>query len=82
MDVDQKMELFDRMREKGRELQDITILTDFPSFQMTEFKTLSGLGYKIRTEKPGTKTRIVPKGLGLILQTRASTAERWTHVSS
>jgi hypothetical protein len=82
MDVDQKMELFERMREKGRELQDITILTDFPSFQMTEFKTLSGLGFRIRTEKPGTKTRIVPKGLGLILQTRSSPAERWTHVSS
>jgi hypothetical protein len=54
MNVDQKMELFDIMREKGRELKDITILMDFPSFSMTEFNTLSGLGFGGSMESLGS----------------------------
>ncbi len=79
VDVDQKFELFDRLKEKGNELRDVSILTDYPSFQMQEFKTLSAQAYNIRQAQPGTKTRIVPKGLGLALQRRAG--DKWMTVS-
>jgi hypothetical protein len=80
-DVDQKLNLFEKLKGMGREVQDISILTDFPRFQLQEFKRLSGLGYEIRTRTPGTKTRVVAKGLGLILQKRAGVSDRWTSVS-
>ena len=81
MDLDQKLQLFDVLKTKGKDVKEISILTDYPSFQIEEFKKLSGLGYKIRTEKPGTRTRVVPKGLGLLLQQRANATDRWTVVS-
>ena len=81
VDLDQKFELFDKLKLKGRELQDISILTDYPSFQLPEFKKLSGEAYNLRQANPGTKTRIVPKGLGLALQRRANTTDKWTSVS-
>jgi len=52
--VDQKFDLFDALKQKGRAMDDISI---------------------------GTKTRIVPKGLGLILQKRSNAQDRWTAVS-
>ncbi len=82
-DVDQKFDLFDRLKEKGREVQDVSVLTDYPSFQIDQFKQLSGTAYNIRKENPGTKTRIVQKGLGLILQRRGAEPEAsWTPVSA
>jgi|FrelakmetLWP11LW_1041352.scaffolds.fasta_scaffold18722_1 hypothetical protein len=80
-DVDQKLGLFQKMKEQGRTMQDVSILTDYPSFQLPDFKRLSEAGYRIRTETPGTRTRVVSKGLELILQRRASPADRWTPVS-
>ena len=79
--VDQKFELFDALKIKGRAVDDITILTDYPAFQLQEFKQLSGEAYNLRKDNPGTKTRIVPKGLGLILQKRANALAKWTAVS-
>ncbi len=79
--VDQKFDLFDALKVKGREMNDISILTDYPSFQLQEFKKLSGVAFNLRKDHPGTKTRIVPKGLGLILQKRTSAQDRWTAVS-
>jgi hypothetical protein len=81
VNLDQKFELFDILKEKGREFSDYSVLTDYPSFQQAEFKRLSGQAYELRTSNPGTKTRIVPKGLGLILQRRANNLDRWTTVS-
>jgi hypothetical protein len=81
VDVDQKFLLFERLREKGNELNDVSVLTDYPSFQMQEFKTLSTQAFNIRKAQPGTKTRIVPKGLGLTLQRRAGVQDKWTTVS-
>jgi hypothetical protein len=80
-DVDQRFGLFEKLKEKGHDLNDISILTDYPSFQMPEFKRLSDIAYKIRKESQGTKTRIIPKGLGLILQKRPVGADRWMAVS-
>lgn len=79
VDVDQKFELFEKLKEKGNDLKDVSILTDYPSFQMQEFKALSTQAYNIRQAQPGTKTRIVPKGLGLALQRRAG--DKWIPVS-
>ena len=80
-DVDQKLNLFSRLKIKGRELKEISVLTDYPSFQLQEFKKLNEAGYKIRSEKPGTRTRVVPRGNGLILQTRTLAADRWVMVT-
>ncbi len=80
-DVDQKIGLFEKLKLKGRELNAYSVLTDYPKFQMNEFKKLSGLAYEIRKSSPGVRTRIVPKGLGLILQRRDSPAAGWTAVS-
>lgn len=83
VDVDQKFDLFDKLKEKGRELQDVSVLTDYPSFQLTQFKQLSGAAYKIRQENPGTKTRITQKGLGLVLQKKGSGLDAsWIPVSA
>jgi len=81
VDLDQKFELFDKLKLKGKELQEVSILTDYPSFQVAEFKTLSNAAFNLRQSNPGTKTRIVQKGLGLILQKRTSGNDRWTSVS-
>jgi hypothetical protein len=78
VDVDQKFDLFDKLKAKGRELEDVSVLTDYPSFQLKRFKQLSDAAYKIRQETPGTKTRIVPKGLTLNLQRRPTKDDRWT----
>ena len=80
-DLDQKLLLFEQLKLKGKEFHDISILTDYPSFQLPEFKKLSEMGFKIRKETPGTRTRVVPRGLGLALQQRATAADRWATVS-
>ena len=81
VNVDQKFDLFDALKNKGRAVDDITILTDYPNFQLQEFKKLSGIAYNLRKDNPGVKTRIVPKGLGLNLQRRANALDKWTSVS-
>lgn len=81
VNVDQKFELFEKLKSKGRELSAYSVLTDYPSFQQAEFKQLSEKAYNLRRLTPGTKTRIVPKGLGLVLQQRGANADRWTAVS-
>ena len=82
VNVDQKFELFEKLKESGNGLQDISILTDYPSFQMQEFKALSTQAYNIRTANPGTKTRVVTKGLGLVLQSRPRGDDQWMSVSA
>ena len=81
-DVDQKFQLFDKIKLKGNEMKDVSILTDYPVFQLQEFKNLSGLAYNLRKDNPGTKTRVVPKGLGLILQKKVNGSDQWTKVSA
>jgi hypothetical protein len=79
-DVDQKLGLFDKLKIKGREFANISILTDYPNFQLQEFKALSEQADRLRTEKPGTRTRIVPRVIGLSLQSRANTSDRPTRL--
>ncbi len=81
-DVDQRINLFEKLKLKGHELKDYSILTDYPKFQLEEFKRLSGQAYEIRKARKGVKTRIVPKGLGLVLQSKADAADaKWMAVS-
>jgi len=77
-DVDQKMAMFEKLKADGRAFSDISVLTDYPSFQQQDFKILSGKAYELRKATPGIKTRIVPKGLGLVLQTKANAGAQWT----
>lgn len=77
-DVDQKMVMFDKLKTDGQAFSDISVLTDYPSFQQQDFKILSGKAYELRKSSPGLKTRIVPKGLGLALQTKANAGAQWT----
>jgi chromosome segregation ATPase len=81
-DVDQRINLFDKLKLKGRELQDYSVQTDYPKFQLQEFKLLSGQAYEIRKARPGIKTRIIPKGLGLVLQTKNGPESKWMAVSA
>ena len=80
-DVDQRITLFDKLKLKGKELSKYSILTDYPKFQLQEFKRLSGKAYEIRKSTTGVKTRIVPKGLGLVLQRKDSPEGKWMAVS-
>jgi hypothetical protein len=77
-----KIELFKRFKERGNEneLKKISLITDYPLFQLAEVKHLSQVAYDIRKASKGTKTRIVPRGLGLALQKKESDG-RWMNVS-
>jgi hypothetical protein len=77
-DVDQKLAMFEKLKTDGRALSDISVLTDYPSFQQQEFKALSGKAYELRKATPGLRTRIIPRGLGLALQTRPNANSQWT----
>jgi hypothetical protein len=81
-DMDRKYTLFEKMKEKGRdpEIRNINIVNDYPKFQVEAAKRLNAEAYEIRKANPGTRTRVVPKGLGLSLQTRTDASERWTNV--
>jgi hypothetical protein len=81
--MDGKNELFQKFKEMGRdsELSKISLITDYPQFQLQEVKRLSNIAYDIRKHQKGTKTRIVPRGLGLALQSREGNG-KWTTVST
>ena len=68
--IDDKNNLFARFKEMGKNtrLSTISLINDYPLFQLPEVKYLSGVAYDLRTAKKGTKTRIVPRGLGVVLQ--------------
>jgi hypothetical protein len=82
VDVDQKFELFNLLRIHGKKpsIKNIQVLNDYPKFQVAEVKKLSQQGYDLRQRNQGLRTRIVPKGLSLVLQSRHSEDEKWTAV--
>ena len=80
-DVDLRFDMFDKLKAKGQEMKDVSVLTDYPDFQIPEFKRLSNIAYRMRKDKVGTRTRIVPRGLKLLLQTRANVDDKWKTVS-
>ena len=80
-DVDLRFDMFDKLKAKGQEMKDVSVLTDYPEFQIPEFKRLSNIAYRLRKDRVGTRTRIVPRGLKLLLQTRANVDDKWKTVS-
>ena len=80
-DVDLRFDMFEKLKAKGQEMKDVSVLTDYPDFQIPEFKRLSNFAYRIRKDQVGTRTRIVPRGLKLLLQTRANVDDKWKTVS-
>jgi len=82
VDVDQKYELYDLLRTHGKKpsVRKIQILNDYPKFQVDEAKRLNQIGYDLRQGTQGLRTRIVPKGISLVLQSRRTADEKWTAV--
>jgi len=82
VDVDQKFELFDLLRTHGKKpnVRNVQVLNDYPKFQVADAKKLNQKGYELRQQNPGLRTRIVPKGLSLVLQSRTDKNEKWTAV--
>ena len=79
--ADDKTNLFRRFKEMGRNdrLSKISLINDYPFFQLDEVKKLSNIAYELRTKTKGTRTRIVPRGLGVALQRLED--GKWINVS-
>ena len=80
--IEDKNSLFAKFKEFGKNdrLSKVSLINDYPLFQLNEVKRLSGIAYKLRTEKKGTKTRIIPRGLGVVLQKQEN--GKWMNVST
>ena len=80
--IDDKNELFQKFKDMGKndELSKISLINDYPSFQLSEVKRLSQVAYDIRTQNKETKTRIIPRGLGVALQKKVD--GKWMNVST
>lgn len=80
---DDKSMLFAKFKEFSSDpvIKRISLINDYPSFQLAEVKKLSDEAYKLRQQDRSVKTRIVPRGLEVKLQTRKGTA-KWMTVSS
>jgi hypothetical protein len=76
-----KYTLFEKMKEKGRdaEIWDNKILDDYSKLQVETTKCRNTEAYQIRKANPGTRTRVMQKGLGLTLQTQTDVSEKWTN---
>ena len=80
--IDDKNELFQKFKDMGKndELSKFSLINDYPSFQLAEVKRLSQVAYEIRSQNKETKTRIIPRGLGVVLQKRIN--GKWMNVST
>jgi hypothetical protein len=83
---DDKSLIFAKFKEYSSDavVKNISLINDFLSFQLAEVKKLSDESYKLRQKDRRIKTRIVPRGLELQLQTRDSRDEsaKWTTVNN
>ncbi len=81
---DDKSQIFSKFKEFSNDsvIKSISLINDYPLFQLAEVKKLSDQAYKIRREDRSVKTRIVPAGLELRLQTRRGATGKWMMVSS
>ena len=80
--IEDKNKLFAKFKEIGKNerLSKISLINDYPLFQLNEVKRLSEVAYNLRKAKKGTKTRIVPRGLGVALQKQEN--GKWMNVST
>ena len=80
---DDKSLLFSKFKEYSSDevVKQISLINDYPLFQLPEIKKLSDEAYKLRQKDKKLKTRIVPRGLEVQLQTRDAEG-KWTTVST
>jgi len=80
---DDKAQLFAKFKQYGTDsvVKRISLINDYPLFQLAEVKRLSNEAYKLRQRDRSTKTRIVPQGLEVKLQTRQGREGKWQTVS-
>ena len=69
---DDKSELFAKFKEYSNDpfLKKISLISDYPLFQLEEIKKLSNEAYQLRKKDKTVKTRIVPRGLEVCLQSK------------
>jgi len=79
---DDKSSLFAKFKEFNNDgvIKKISLINDFPLFQLAEVKRLSNEAFRIRQKDKRVKTRIVPRGLEVILQQRDHSGS-WTTVN-
>ncbi len=80
---DDKSVLFAKFKEYSNDevVKKISLINDYPLFQLADVKRLSGVAYNLRQKNQRLKTRIVPRGLEVQLQTREPSG-RWMTVSA
>lgn len=80
---DDKAMIFTKFKEYGNDevVKRISLINDYPLFQLADVKRLSNEAFKIRQKDKRIKTRIVPRGLEVQLQQRDLTGT-WKTVSS
>lgn len=80
---DEKSQLFAKFKEFSNDpiIKKIALINDYPLFQLAEVKKLSDEAYQLRQKDRAVKTRIVPRGLEVQLQTRRGPAGKWISVS-
>ncbi len=80
---DDKAQLFAKFKEYSSDpiVKRISLINDYPLFQLAEVKRLSNEAYRLRQRDRTTKTRIVPQGLEVKLQTRQGREGKWQKVS-
>ena len=81
---DDKSQLFSKFKEYSNDpfLRKISLITDYPLFQLEEVKKLSNDAYQLRKKDKTVKTRIVPRGLEVCLQSKKGASGKWTMVST
>jgi len=79
---DDKSMIFAKFKEFSNDpvIKRISLINDYPSFQLADVKKLSDESYRLRQNDRALKTRIVPRGLEVRLQSRKGT-EKWMTVS-
>ncbi len=79
---DDKSSVFAKFKEFNNDgvIKKISLINDFPLFQLAEVKRLSNEAFRIRQKDKRVKTRIVPRGLEVILQQRDHSGS-WTTVN-
>jgi hypothetical protein len=80
---DDKALLFTKFKEYSSDpvVKKISLINDYPLFQLTEVKRLSDVAYNLRKKDKSIKTRIVPRGLEVQLQQRNKEG-KWMTVST
>lgn len=80
---DDKAQIYTKFKEFANDpiIKKISLINDYPLFQLAEVKKLSEESFRLRQKDKRTKTRIVPRGLGVQLQTRTGTTGKWMTVS-